>query len=177
MDDEIKMLLLFLKFNSEKNVTKNCSFDRFNEIIYLICSQFDINERSAIANNCTNHNTIGSQNKTIFIRWFRIWRGIWKIIPISFPSSTVNIVYHPFQRPRLGLRKQNLPPYPHIDCVRTLETATFLPSHYKLVKYGDYEFMESSDGFVQVFVQGYQNPRQLDTKAGYSVFFSTNNPL
>lgn len=81
------------------------------------------------------------------------------------------------QRPKLGLRKQNLPPYPHIECVRQLEIDTFLPSHYKLVKYGDYEFLESADGYVQVYIQGYHHPRQMDAMSGYAVVFTENSPL
>ncbi|XP_055297768.1 uncharacterized protein LOC129566152 [Sitodiplosis mosellana] len=81
------------------------------------------------------------------------------------------------ERPRLGLRKQNLPPFPYIECVRELVVETFLPSRYKIVKYGDYEFLESDDGYVNVYVQGYQHPRNLDAKAGYAVYFLENHPL
>lgn len=77
----------------------------------------------------------------------------------------------------MGLRKQNLPPYPHIECIRQLEVDTFLPSHYKIVKHGEFDFLESADGYVNVYINGYQHPRQLDTRAGYAVFFSQNNPL
>lgn len=79
------------------------------------------------------------------------------------------------QRPRLGLRKQNLPPYPHLDCVRELNVESFLPSHYKVVKYGDYEFLESADGYVNVYVQGYQHPKNFDAKAGFGVYFGIDN--
>lgn len=83
-----------------------------------------------------------------------------------------------FQQPRLGLRKQNLPPYPHIECIRSLlDVDSFLPSNYKIVKHGDYEFLESADGYAQMFIQGYQNPREIDSKAGFAVYFTQNHPL
>lgn len=89
----------------------------------------------------------------------------------------ITIILFQSQRPRLGLRKQNLPPYPHIECVRQLQVETFLPSNHKTVKYGDYEFLETLDGYVTVYIQGYQHPKNFDTKSGFSVFFGENHPL
>lgn len=54
---------------------------------------------------------------------------------------------------------------------------SFLPSNYKIVKHGDYEFLESNDGYVQMYAQGYINTKQLDTRAGFAVFFGNNHQL
>ncbi|XP_031628439.1 ribonuclease H1-like [Contarinia nasturtii] len=81
------------------------------------------------------------------------------------------------EKPKLGLRRRNLEPYPHIDCVRELKLENYLLSSHKLVKYGEHEFLERFDGYVCVFISGYHHPRNLDTKSGYSVYFGPNHPL
>ena len=81
------------------------------------------------------------------------------------------------QPPKLGLRKLKLPPFPEIECIRELDIQSFLPSTYKIVKHGDYDFLESADGYVQVYVQAFQHPKKIDYRAGYAVFFGVNHPL
>lgn len=77
----------------------------------------------------------------------------------------------------MRLRKLNLPPYPEIECIRLLDVESFLPSRHKIVKHGDYDFIESADGYVQVYVQGYQHHKNIDARAGYAVVFGDNHPL
>lgn len=54
---------------------------------------------------------------------------------------------------------------------------SFLPSRYKIVKHGDYNFLESPDGYVQVYSQGFQHAKNIEARAGYAVFFDVNHPL
>lgn len=77
----------------------------------------------------------------------------------------------------MGLRKLKLPPFPDIECIHMLDVESFLPSRYKLVKHGDYNFLESADGYVQVYVQGFQHPKKIDARCGYAVFFGEKHPL
>ncbi|XP_031628004.1 uncharacterized protein LOC116343864 isoform X1 [Contarinia nasturtii] len=80
-------------------------------------------------------------------------------------------------RLRLNLRRQNLPPYPHIDLVRDLKVENYLPSSFKNVKYGEFEFSERFDGYVCMYIGAYMNTRDLDAKPGYSVYFGSDHPL
>lgn len=77
----------------------------------------------------------------------------------------------------MGLRKQRLPPFPQLECIRTLDVETFLPSHYKIVKYGDYQFLESADGYVIVYTQAHIHPKNVNAQAGFAVYFGRNHPL
>lgn len=70
-----------------------------------------------------------------------------------------------------------LPPFPEIECIRTLDVQSFLPSSYKTVKHGDLNFLESADEYVQVYVQGFQHPKNIDARAGYAIYFGQNHPL
>ncbi|XP_031632551.1 uncharacterized protein LOC116346555 isoform X2 [Contarinia nasturtii] len=81
------------------------------------------------------------------------------------------------EKPKLGLRRRNLQPYPHIDCVRDLKNENYSPSSHKLVKYGEHDFLQRFDGYVCVFISGYHHPRNLDAKSGYSVYFNQDHPL
>ncbi|XP_031619447.1 uncharacterized protein LOC116338381 isoform X2 [Contarinia nasturtii] len=80
-------------------------------------------------------------------------------------------------KPKLGLRRRNLQPYPHIDCVRVLKDENYLLSSHKLVKYGEHDFLQRFDGYVCVFISGYHHPRKLDAKSGYSVYFGPDHSL
>lgn len=63
------------------------------------------------------------------------------------------------QRPSLRLRRQKLPAYPQIECVKRLELDTFVKANFKMVKYGDHEFKESLDGYVHVYVSGVEKKK------------------
>lgn len=75
--------------------------------------------------------------------------------------------------------KKPLPEYPKIEAIRTLELETFLPSNFRTVKYGEFEFTECKEGYVQVHVKGWTNDRdKSNVVSGYGVCYGKeNHPL
>lgn len=64
-----------------------------------------------------------------------------------------------------------------IEVIDKLSLNNFLPSNFKKVKHGDYEFTECSDGFVHIYATAYQNRRDPNSLAGYAVYYGLNHPL
>lgn len=105
------------------------------------------------------------------------------MFPVKCQVQRVHIddkfsIFLRFQRSPLISHKQSLPPYPHIECIVSSPDADLLKSlNYKIVKHGNYEFLASTDGYVQMYTQGYVNSREFDSKAGFAVYFGLNHPL
>lgn len=53
----------------------------------------------------------------------------------------------------------------------------FLPSNFKTVKYGQYEFKECLEGYVHVYTTAHRIPRPPDAAAGYAIYYGKNHPL
>lgn len=81
------------------------------------------------------------------------------------------------QRASLRLRRQKLLPYPDIEFVNTLDVETFLQTNFNIVKYGDYEFKESLDGFVHVYISACEITNHFKRNCGYAVFYRKDHPL
>jgi hypothetical protein len=79
----------------------------------------------------------------------------------------------PPQRSRLSLRGQTLPPYPQIEVLKSLDVKQFLPSNFKIVKHGQYEFKECLEGYVHV----YATAHSTHGLAGYAVYYGEDHPL
>lgn len=77
----------------------------------------------------------------------------------------------------MGIRRQNLAPFPEVEMVKNLDLETFKSSHFKNVKYGDYEFSESADGYVHVYVDASLDFRNPDACSGFAVYFGPEHPL
>lgn len=77
----------------------------------------------------------------------------------------------------LGLRRQKLPPYPLIETIDKLELKNFVPTNFKLIQHGEYEFKECLDGYVHVYAVGYRPPRNPKALATYAVYFGKKHPL
>lgn len=82
-----------------------------------------------------------------------------------------------FKRTRLSLRRHKLPPYPEIEMIRSLNEDRFLPSNFKTVQYGDYEFQACLEDYVQIYTCGYQMPRPPGACGGYAVYYAKDHPL
>lgn len=72
-----------------------------------------------------------------------------------------------------------MPDYPTIEGIRKLELETLLPANFHKVKYGDYEFTECKEGYVQVHMKGWVDKRDVSNLiAGYGVSFGkADHPL
>lgn len=101
--------------------------------------------------------------------------GFWEIIHNNKRNLTIHL--NDFQRPSYGLRRKNLLPYPPIDVIDKLSLNNFLPSNFKTVKHGDYEFTECMEGFVHIYATAYQYNRDPKALAGYSVYYGSGHPL
>lgn len=82
-----------------------------------------------------------------------------------------------FKRSRLTLRRQKLPSYPTIEYIQSLNVERFLPSNFKIVQYGDYEFQACLEDYVQIYTSGYQMPRPPGACGGYAVYYAKDHPL
>lgn len=51
-----------------------------------------------------------------------------------------------------------------------------VPSHFRTVKYGDNEYRECLDGFVQVYCRGARDRKVLDACASYVVMYGEDHP-
>lgn len=66
--------------------------------------------------------------------------------------------------------------FPVIKVDGKLEFESFSQSNFKTVKYGDYEFIEDTDGFVQIYTTAYvdEGPYGFGT---FAVCYGYEHPL
>lgn len=72
-----------------------------------------------------------------------------------------------------------MPEYPVIEGIKRLELESFLASNFRQVKYGDYEFVECKEGYVQVYAKGWVDTRDVSNPmASYGVCYGElDHPL
>lgn len=82
------------------------------------------------------------------------------------------------QRRVLRLRNQKQLEYPAIETLAELREEYYLPSSFKTVRYGDYDFQQCMNGYVHIFIQAYKpNGLPSATAASFVVYYGKDHPL
>lgn len=78
----------------------------------------------------------------------------------------------------MGVRRENTLPFPKIEYFKTLNAETLVESHFRTVKYGEYEYRECLDGFVQVYCHGHLRPEHVEHNgcASYVLVYGEDQP-
>lgn len=77
----------------------------------------------------------------------------------------------------MGIRRPNTLPFPKIETIYELNTQTLVESNFRTVKYGDHEYRECLDGFVQVYCHACGNEREHNKCASYVLVYAEGHPL
>lgn len=76
-------------------------------------------------------------------------------------------------------RGQRLPSYPSIEVITELDQQSYTTSNFTAVRYGEYDFSECRDRFVNVYIQSYKQPKGIPSTspASFAVYYGPNHPL
>lgn len=95
-------------------------------------------------------------------------------------TNTKQTCVHYLQIPRKKIINDDAQSqYPKTECIRELQPESFLSSNFETVRYGDYEFTQCKEGYIQVYMQAELRQGRYKTSdiCSYGVYYGNMHPL